>query len=149
MWIFIVMILLFLSYALIGWRIYNVSLGSRFIKKTANMDNWRKTLRKMTGNDLIVLKILCIFFRKRLMSFPKENAQDFQYYFTFTFIGYPVVFFIVFFPLGLDRLLLSGNINAPFSYLMFAVCLFVANGFFNAMVYPAIVIMVTYMIWVD
>ncbi len=26
-----------------------------------------------------ILKILFIFFRKRLQSFPKENEQDFQY----------------------------------------------------------------------
>jgi len=47
------------------------------------------------------------------------------------------VFFIVFVPIGLDRLVTAINpqIVFPDNYIAFAVCTFSTNGFFNAMMY--------------
>ncbi len=49
--------------------------------------------------------------------------------------GYPVTLFIVYFPLGLQRILLAANINLPLNYFFVATALFILAGFFNAIVY--------------
>jgi len=94
-WIFIVMILLFLIYSFIAYRIYSVK--SSLENQSDQEKKWNGSLKKLSG--------------------------------------YPIVFFFVFFPLALDRLLIAGNQTPPFGYLMFAVCIFVSNGFFNAILY--------------
>jgi len=48
---------------------------------------------------------------------------------------YPIIFFIVFFPLGIQRILVSYHYVVPISYTYTAICIFVTNGFFNAVAY--------------
>jgi len=53
-------------------------------------------------------------------------------------IGFPIVFFFAFMPLCIERLVYgftSGKYDLPNQYIAFAVSIFVANGFFNAMLY--------------
>jgi len=47
--------------------------------------------------------------------------------------GYPFVFFVVFAPITVDRLLI--NVNVPFNYLMFAISIYASNGFWNSILY--------------
>ena len=48
---------------------------------------------------------------------------------------YPVVFFIVFVPLGAERIAEWYGTKPPEPYIYFALALFAANGFFNMIVY--------------
>jgi len=50
-------------------------------------------------------------------------------------VGYPIIFFCVFCPLGINRLVSVINPSIPFpnDYVAFAICIFSSNGFFNAM----------------
>jgi len=52
-------------------------------------------------------------------------------------VGYPVVFFVAFIPLGIDRLIayIAPSVIVPSSYLAFAICIFATNGFLNAAIY--------------
>jgi len=53
-------------------------------------------------------------------------------------IGFPIVFFCAFVPLGIERVITYGSnstVKVPPSYVGFAVSLFVANGFLNAFLY--------------
>eukprot|EP01124_Arcella_intermedia_P014007 TRINITY_DN20395_c0_g1_i1.p1 TRINITY_DN20395_c0_g1~~TRINITY_DN20395_c0_g1_i1.p1 ORF type:complete len:267 (-),score=40.81 TRINITY_DN20395_c0_g1_i1:131-931(-) len=51
--------------------------------------------------------------------------------------GFPIIFALVFLPLGLERLITWSNpvVPVPPAYLAFAVSIFVLNGFFNALLY--------------
>jgi len=53
-------------------------------------------------------------------------------------IGFPIVFFCAFVPLGIERVITyasNSTVKVPPSYIGFAVSLFVANGFLNAFLY--------------
>jgi len=53
-------------------------------------------------------------------------------------IGFPVIYFFVFVPLGLDRIIgmiSSEKVQFPNEYAAFSCCLLVSNGFMNAMLY--------------
>jgi len=49
--------------------------------------------------------------------------------------GYPFVFFVVFAPITADRIAQFGGALPPFNYLMFAICIFASNGFWNSVLY--------------
>jgi hypothetical protein len=53
-------------------------------------------------------------------------------------MGFPIIFFTAFVPLGLERFVTavsSGNVQFPDPYVAFAICIFVSNGLLNACLY--------------
>jgi len=98
-YIFIIMFLLLVCYAWIGYKLYSVTAA------TSNVSTSREKLKARQGK----------LFKK--LAF------------------YPIIFFIVFFPLGLSRILTSFNHVVPVTYNYTAIAIFVSNGFWNAIVY--------------